>query len=49
VEHILAVLKRVFGFTKVRYRQLNKNANTLFVLCALTNLYLARRRLRYQT
>ena len=49
VEHIFAVIKRVFGFTKVRYRGLDKNANALFVLCALTNLYQARRRLRYQT
>lgn len=49
VEHIFAVIKRVFGFTKVRYRGLDKNANALFVLCGLTNLYLARRRLRYQT
>jgi IS5 family transposase len=45
VEHIFAVIKRVFGFTKVRCRGLNKNAHALFVLCALTNLYLARRRL----
>jgi IS5 family transposase len=49
VEHIFAVIKRVFGFTKVRYRGLDKNANALFVLCGLTNLCLARRRLRYQT
>jgi IS5 family transposase len=49
VEHIFAVIKRVFGFTKARYRGLNKNANALFVLSALTNLYLARRRLRHQT
>jgi IS5 family transposase len=45
VEHVFAVIKRVFGFTKVRYRGLAKNAHALFVLCALTNLYLARRRL----
>jgi len=49
VEHVFAVIKRVFGFTKVRYRGLAKNANALFVLCALTNLYMARRRLRYVT
>jgi IS5 family transposase len=46
VEHVFGVMKRVFGFTKVRYRGLAKNAHALFVLCALTNLYMARRRLR---
>lgn len=45
VEHLFGVIKRVFGFTKVRYRGLAKNAHALFVLCALTNLYTARRRL----
>jgi len=45
VEHLFGVIKRVFGFTKVRYRGLAKNAHALFVLCALTNLYMARRRL----
>ena len=45
VEHVFAVIKRVFGFTKVRYRGLAKNAHALFVLCALTNLYMVRRRL----
>jgi IS5 family transposase len=49
VEHVFAVIKRVFGFTKVRYRGLAKNAHALFVLCALTNLYMARRRLRCPT
>jgi transposase, IS5 family len=45
VEHVFGVIKRVFGFTKVRYRGLAKNAHALFVLCALTNVYMARRRL----
>jgi transposase, IS5 family len=49
VEHDFGVIKCVFGFTKVRYRGLDKNANALFVLCALTNLYMARRRLRCPT
>ncbi len=49
VEHVFAVIKRVFGFAKVRYRGLAKNAHALFVLCALTNLYMARRRLHYVT
>jgi len=33
----------VFGFVKVRYRGLAKNANWLFVACGLVNLYMARR------
>jgi transposase, IS5 family len=45
VEHAIGVIKRVFGFTKVRYRGLDKNANRLFVTCALANLYLARQHL----
>jgi IS5 family transposase len=45
VEHPFFVLKRVFGFYKVRYRGIMKNANRLFVACALTNLYMVRRRL----
>jgi len=47
VEHLFGIIKRVFGFTKVRYRGLAKNAHALFVLCALTNLYMARRRLSH--
>jgi len=43
VEHPFLVLKRIFGFSKVRYRGLDKNANRLFVACGLVNLYLARR------
>jgi transposase, IS5 family len=45
VEHPFLVLKRIFGFNKVRYRGLDKNANRLFVACGLVNLYLARRQL----
>ena len=45
VEHSIHVLKCIFGFVKVRYRGLAKNANRLFVTCALANLYLVRRRL----
>lgn len=44
-EHPLLILKRIFGFTKVRYRGLHKNSNRLFVACGLVNLYMARRRL----
>ena len=42
-EHPLLVLKRIFGFTKVRYRGLTKNAHRLVVACALVNLYMSRR------
>ena len=45
VEHSIGVIKRVFGFVKVRYRGLEKNANRLFVTCALANLFMMRRRL----
>jgi IS5 family transposase len=43
VEHPIGVIKRVFGFVKVRYRGLAKNATRLFVACALANLFMARR------
>lgn len=43
VEHPFLVLKNIFGFKKVRYRGLHKNANRLFVACGLVNIYLARR------
>jgi len=46
VEHPFLVLKRIFGFRKVRYRGLHKNATRLFVACGLINLYRARKRLR---
>jgi IS5 family transposase len=45
VEHAIGVIKRIFGFTKVRYRGIAKNANRLFVVCALANLYMVRHRL----
>ena len=45
VEHPFHVIKQVFGFTKVRYRGLMKNTSRLNMLCALTNLHMARRRL----
>ena len=43
VEHAFGVIKRIFGFTKARYRGLAKNANRVFVAAALANLYLVRR------
>jgi transposase, IS5 family len=45
VEHPFRVIKRQFGFTKVRYRGLAKNTAQLTTLFALSNLYLARRSL----
>jgi IS5 family transposase len=45
VEHPIGVIKRVFGFAKVRYRGLKKNAHRLWVACALANLFLVRRQL----
>lgn len=45
VEHVFAVVKRLWGFTKVRYRGLAKNATRSFVALALANIYLARWRL----
>ena len=45
VEHPCRVLKRQFGFTKVRYRGLRKNTAQLVTLFALSNLWMARRQL----
>lgn len=45
VEHVFRVLKCQFGFVKVRYRGLAKNANHLFAAFALVNIVLAKRRL----
>src|ERR1700724_3693458 len=45
VEHAIAIIKRVFGFAKVRYRGLKKNTHRLLVTCALANLFIARRHL----
>lgn len=42
VEHVFQILKLQFGFVKVRYRGLGKNANRLFATCALVNLFTAR-------
>jgi IS5 family transposase len=42
-EHALRVLKRQFGFTKVRYRGLRKNTAQVITLFALSNLWTARR------
>ena len=45
VEHVFGVIKRVFGYTKTRYRGLEKNAHAMFVTSALANIFMARRQL----
>jgi transposase, IS5 family len=45
VEWPFRVLKRVFGFTKVRYRGLKKNHEWLCAAFATINIYQHRRRL----
>jgi len=45
VEHPFRILKRVFGFVKVRFRGLKKNHHHLCTAFALVNLYLHRKRL----
>jgi len=47
VEHVFGVMKLKFGFVKVRYRGLAKNANRLFATCALVNLFMVRKRLMH--
>jgi len=48
VEHVFGVLKRLWGFAKVRYRGLAKNATRAFTTLALANIYLGRRQLMAQ-
>src|SRR6202790_500600 len=45
VEHVFGVMKLKFGFAKVRYRGLAKNANRVFATCALVNLFMVRKKL----
>ena len=45
VEHAFGVIKHLWGYRKVRYRGLEKNAAQAFTLFALANFYLARREL----
>ena len=46
VEHPFRVVKRQFGFVKARYRGLKKNTLQLKTLVALSNLWMARHRLK---
>ena len=45
VEHPFRVIKEQFSYRKVRYKGLAKNTNHLYMLFALSNLYLCRRQL----
>jgi len=45
VEHVFHIMKCQFGFRKVRFRGLDKNATHLFTHCALINLVLSKKRL----
>ncbi len=42
VEHVFAVVERLWGFNKVRYRGLQKNATRAFTVLALANIYMSR-------
>ena len=44
LEHPFRVIKRQFGYVKVRYRDLKKNTAQLHTLFALSNLWMARER-----
>ena len=45
VEHPFRVIKRQFGFTKVRYKGLKKNTAQIITLFALSNLWMVRNKL----
>lgn len=45
VEHVFGVMKGQFGYTKVRYKGLDKNAQAVFTKCALVNLVMAKKQL----
>ena len=48
-EHPFRIVKRQFGYTKVRYQGLFKNAQQLYLLFALANLYHVRKVLALTT
>ena len=49
VEHPFRVVKRQFGYVKVRFKGLAKNTAQILTLFALTNLWMARKRLLAMT
>ena len=48
VEHVFGVVKRLWGFSKARYRGLAKNATRAFTALALANIFMSRARLMAQ-
>ena len=48
VEHVFGLVKRLWGFGKVWYRGLQKNATRAFTALALANIYLNRQTLMAQ-
>lgn len=48
VEHVFGGVKRLWGFGKVRYRGLQKNATRAFTALALANIFLGRQKLMAQ-
>lgn len=48
VEHVFGVIKRLWGFNKVRYRGLQKNATRAFTALALSNIFMSRQHLMAQ-
>ena len=48
-EHAFRIVKDLWGYSKVRYRGIEKNAAQVFTLFALANLYLCRRELQTLT
>jgi transposase, IS5 family len=45
VEHVFGIIKHQFGYRKVRYKGLAKNAQAIFIKCALANIVMTRRHL----
>lgn len=45
VEHVFGVMKRGFGFTRLRYKGLSKNEHYLLITCALVNMVMAKKEL----
>lgn len=45
VEHPCRVIKKQFGFSKVKYKGLGKNTSQLYMLFALSNIWQARKTL----
>ena len=45
VEHLFGIIKHQFGYRKVRYKGLAKNAQAVFTKCALANIVMAKRHL----